>query len=162
VKPKTALIIGAACALLFGAMLLTTPDAVLRGLGLDPHGDGILAARDMSVLVLGLAVLNWLGRDAEGRALRAMLIANLVVHGGGFALHATDVVTHQLPGAAWPSLAAQAALTTIFTLALLATRARNRRRGDNVIRAARTPMPREGTRDAGSRGPEYSHNELEQ
>jgi hypothetical protein len=135
-KPKTALVIGAACALLFGTMLLTTPDAILRGLGLEAHGDGILVARDMSVLVLGFAVLDWLCRNAEGAALRAILIANLFVHVGGCLLRGSGIVTHQLPGAAWPSVAAQAALATIFGMALLATRARNRRRGDNAIRAA--------------------------
>jgi len=136
VKPKTALMIGAACALLFGAMLLTTPDAILRGLGLEPHGDGILVARDMSILVLGFAVLDWLSRDAEGKVLRAILIANVFVHVAGFALRGAGIVTHQLPGAAWPSLVAQAVLATIFILALLATRARDRRRSDKLIRAA--------------------------
>ena len=114
-------------------MLLTTPDAILRGLGLEPHGDGILVARDMSVLVLGFAVLDWLCRNAEGNVLRAILLTNLFVHVGGFMLRASGIVTHQLPGAAWPSVAAQAALATIFALAVLATRARNRRRGDNVL-----------------------------
>jgi hypothetical protein len=31
-------------------MLITTPDAVLRGLGLDAHGDGIIVARRDNVL----------------------------------------------------------------------------------------------------------------
>jgi len=136
VKPKTALVIGAACALLFGAMLLTSPDGILRGLGLEPHGDGILVARDRSILVFGFAVLDWLGRNAEGKMLRTILIANLFVHVAGFALRGAGIVTHQLPGAAWPSLVAQAVLATIFGLALLATRARDRRRSDKLIRAA--------------------------
>lgn len=132
-KPKTALVIGAACALLFAAMLITTPDAILTGLGLDAHGDGIIVARDMGVMALGFAVLNWLGRGAEGKVLRAILIANLVAQVGGLAFHAADIVTHQLPGAAWPSVVVQVVLSTIFGLALLATRARDRRRGDNVL-----------------------------
>ena len=134
-KPKTALVICAACALLFGAMLITTPDAILRGLGLDAHGDGILVARHMAIVVLGFAVLNWLGRDAEGNTLRAILIANLFVQVGGFALRTAEIVTRQLPGAAWPSVVAQALLSAVFGLALLSTVARNRRRGDNVLRA---------------------------
>ena len=132
-KPRTALVIGAACALLFGAMLLATPDAILRGLGLEPHGDGILVARDMSVLVLGFAVLDWLGRNAEGNVLRAVLFTNLFIHVAGFMLRASAIVTHQLPGAAWPSVVAQVVLATIFGMAVLSTRARNRRRGDNVL-----------------------------
>jgi hypothetical protein len=135
VKPKTALVIGAACALLFGAMLITVPDAILRGLGLDAHGDGILVARNMAVVVLGFAVLNWFGRGAEGSTLRAILITNLFVQAGGLALRTAEIVTHQLPGAAWPSVVAQAGLSTIFGFALLSTLARNRRRGDNMLRA---------------------------
>jgi len=135
VKPRTALIICAACALLFGAMLITTPDAVLRGLGLDAHGDGIIVARHMAIVVWGFAVLNWLGRDAEGNTLRAILIANLFVQVGGFALRTAEIMTRQLPGAAWPSVVAQALLSVVFGLALLSTIARNRRRGDNVLRA---------------------------
>ncbi|HEY2164209.1 MAG TPA: hypothetical protein VGH04_09475, partial [Gemmatimonadaceae bacterium] len=73
-KPRTALVIGAACSLLFGAMLITVPDAILRGLGLDAHGDGILVARHMAIVVLGFAVLNWLARGAEGSTLRAILV----------------------------------------------------------------------------------------
>jgi uncharacterized membrane protein len=133
VKPRIALVIGAACALLFGAMLITTPDAILRGLGLEAHGDGILVARHMAIVVLGLAVLNWLARNAEGHILRAILVANLFVQAGGFVLRTAEIVTHQLPGAAWPSVVAQAVLSTIFVFALLSTIARNRRRGDNVL-----------------------------
>jgi len=114
-------------------MLVTTPDAILRGLGLEAHGDGILVARHMSIVVLGFAVLNWLGRGAEGQTLRAILITNLFVQAVGFALRTAEIVTHQLPGAAWPSVVAQAALSMIFGLALLSTIARNRRRGDNVL-----------------------------
>ena len=132
-KPRIALVIGAACALLFGAMLITTPDAILRGLGLEAHGDGILVARHMAIVVLGLAVLNWLARNAEGHTLRAILVANLFVQVGGFVLRTAEIVTRQLPGAAWPSVAAQGVLSTIFVFALLSTIARNRRRGDNVL-----------------------------
>jgi hypothetical protein len=149
VKPRAALIIGAICALVFGAMLVRSPDAILRGLGLPAHGDGIILGRDMGVVVIGLAILNWFGRNTQGHALRAILLANLFVHAGGFALHGGEIATHQLPGAAWPSVSIHAGLAIMFGLALLATRDRKRRRGDGgVSRSGRTGPP--AARAAGS------------
>jgi len=87
----------------------------------------------MAIVVLGFAVLNWLSRDAEGNTLRAIIITNLFVQVGGFALRGAEIVTRQLPGAAWPSVVAQAALSVVFGFALISTIPRNRRRGDNVL-----------------------------
>jgi hypothetical protein len=152
VKPKAALIIGAVCAFVFGAMLIRSPDAILRGLGVPTYGDGIILGRDMGIVVIGMAVLNWSGRNAVGNGLRAILIANLFVHLGGLALHGGEISSHQLPGSAWPSMSIQTLLAAMFGLALVATRERNRRRGDGVLpssSSARLPA----AHAAGSRPP---------
>jgi hypothetical protein len=152
VKPKAALIIGAVCAFVFGAMLIRSPDAVLRGLGVRTYGDGIILGRDMGIVVIGIAILNWSGRNAVGHGLRAILIANLFVQFAGLALRGGEIAGHQLPGSAWPSMSIQALLAAMFGLALVATRERNRRRGDGVLpssSSARLPA----AQAAGSRPP---------
>lgn len=131
-KPKLALVIGAAAAAVLGIALVVSPDLVLEGLGLEAHGDGLIIARDLGALQLGLAVLNWAGRNAEGRGLRAILGADLFVQFSGLLLDGTEILTHQLPGAAWPEVSIHSALFILFGIALIATRDRARRRSDKI------------------------------
>lgn len=135
-KPKLALVVGAAVTGLLGLVLIAAPDVVLEGLGLDAHGDGLILARDVGALQLGLAVLNWVGRNADGRGLRAILGANFFVQFAELLLNGTEILTHQLPGAAWPEVSLCSVLGVLFGLALLGTRDRSRRRSDKI--AART------------------------
>jgi hypothetical protein len=127
------LIIGAIAALLFGSALVASPAAVLHAFGLEAHGDGILVSRDVGMLLLGLAVLDWFGRNAEGAGLRAILVANLFVQLAEFVLNAGQIAAQQLPGAAWPGAMVPAVLSLLFGLALYRTRLRNRRAGDGVL-----------------------------
>ena len=131
-KPKVALVAGAIVAAVLGISLVVVPDLVLQWVGLDAHGDGIILARDLGAVQLGLAVLNWVGRNADGRGLRAVLGADLFVQFAGLLLDGTEILTHQLPGAAWPELSLQSALTLLFGIALLGTRDRSRRRSDRI------------------------------
>jgi len=132
VKPKLALVVGAVVTAILGVALVASPEMVLQGLGLEAHGDGLILARDVGGLQLGLAVLNWVGRNAEGRGLRAILGANVFVQLAELLLNGTEVLTHQLPGAAWPELSLCSVLGVLFGLALLGTRDRSRRRSDKI------------------------------
>ncbi len=130
-------------------MLMRSPDAILQRLGLPTYGDGIILGRDVGIVVIGLAVLNWYGRNAVGHGLRAILFTNLFVQAGGLAVHGAEIANHQLPGSAWPSVSIHAVLGAMFALALLGTtKERTRRRGDNVLttsswrEAARDEQPR--------------------
>lgn len=131
-KPKVALTIGAVTALFFGLMLIAAPSKMLEVSGLDAHGDGILLSRDVGVLLLGLAVLNWLGRDADGVGLRAILIANIFVQVAELVVNGVEVLRQALPGAAWPGLALHFVLAIIFGLALASTRRDSASRTDSV------------------------------
>ena len=131
-KPKVALVVGAAAAAILGLALIASPELVLQGLGLDAHGDGLILARDVGALQLGLSVMNWVGRNADGRGLRAILGADVFVQFAALVLNGTEVLTHQLPGAAWPQLSLCSVLGVLYGLALLGTRDRSRRRSDKI------------------------------
>lgn len=131
-KPKLALVVGAVVTAILGLALIAAPELVLQGLGLDAHGDGLILARDVGALQLGLAVLNWVGRNADGRGLRAILGADLFVQFAELLLNGTEILTHQLPGAAWPEVSLCSVLGMLFGLALLGTRDRSRRRSDKI------------------------------
>ena len=59
----------------------------------DASSELIALLRLLGGPFLGIAVLNWLSRDAEPRALRAVLLANMV---GFVAVAANDVVSVSL------------------------------------------------------------------
>lgn len=129
---KPVLILGAVVAAVFGVVLIASPDSMLAGAGLDAHGDGIIVARDLGVMQLGIAILDWVGRNTDGKGLRAILGANVFTQFAGLALDGAEIVTHQLPGAAWPQILVHAALFVVFGFALIATRDRSRRRCDKI------------------------------
>lgn len=132
-KAKVALIVGAMFAAFFGLVFLASPESILKGFGMGAHGDGIIFGRDLGAIWLGIAVLNWVGRNAAGRGLRALLGGNLFIQFAELLLDGTEILTHQLPGAAWPGLSVHAALVVLFGIALIATRERNRRRSDQIV-----------------------------
>jgi hypothetical protein len=117
-KPKTVLVIGAAAAAIFGLLLVGAPAQMLGGFGLQVQSDGIVLSRDVGILLLGLAILNWLGRNATGEALRAILVANLVVQVLELAVNGAEIVVGQLPSAAVPGLFIHIVLGGIFALGL--------------------------------------------
>jgi hypothetical protein len=118
-KPRLALTIGSVLALVFGLSLLLAPDPMLRAFGLSPHTDGLVVSRDVGVMLVGLAILNWLARAAEpGPALRAVLVANLAVQVLEIAVNGAEIVMGDLPSAAAPGLGIHVVLGAIFALAL--------------------------------------------
>src|SRR5438094_8793042 len=67
---RAVLIIGAVAALLFGLALVLLPAQILDGFGLGAPAAAQVLSRDVGVTLIGLAVLNWFGRNATREALR--------------------------------------------------------------------------------------------
>lgn len=125
-KPKLALTIGAAAAALFGCLLLLTPANMLKGFGIEAHVDGLIVSRDVGAMLLGLAVLNWLARNADGHGLRAVLVANFFIQVLELVINAVEIGVGDLPAGAAPGLAIHVILGVLFALAL-------RRRASNEV-----------------------------
>ncbi len=82
------------------------------------HADGIIVSRDLAVTLLGLAVLNWLGRNADGHGLRAILVANVAIQVFELIVNGIEVATKILPMAAAPGLVVPVVLGVVFALGL--------------------------------------------
>jgi hypothetical protein len=122
VSPRLALTIGALAAFAFGAGLLVAPAMMLTQSGLDASTAAIAASRGAGATLIGLGVVNWLGRAASGAGSRAILMGNLVVQILSLAVNAGSVLTGQLPAQAVTASVIHVVLGAIFALAL--TRAR--------------------------------------
>src|SRR6059036_1868998 len=115
---RVVLIIGAVAALLFGLALVLLPAQMLAGFGLGAPVAAQVLSRDVGVTLLGLAVLNWLGRNATGEALRAILAANLFVQAAELLVNGLELATGELPPAAAGGLIIHIVLGTVFAWAL--------------------------------------------
>ena len=115
---RVVLIIGAVVALLFGLGLTFLPIQMLAGFGLGAPDVAQVLSRDVGVTLLGLAVLNWLGRNAEGDSLRAILAANLFVQIAELIVNAIEVGIGQLPPAGVGGLVVHLVLGVLFGWAL--------------------------------------------
>jgi hypothetical protein len=116
---RVVLIIGAIAALLFGLGLTLAPVQMLAGFGLGAPTVALVLSRDVGVTLLGLAVLNWLGRNATGEALRAILAANLFVQVAELVVNGLELGIGELPPAAAGGLVIHLVLGALFGWALL-------------------------------------------
>ena len=117
-SPKLALTIGAVLATIFGLALALTPEQMLSGFGMAATGSALVLSRDIGVTLLGLAVINWLARDATGAALRAVLAGNLVIQTLEFVVNGLEVLAGALPAQAAGGVILHLALGVVFLLAL--------------------------------------------
>lgn len=117
-KPKLALTIGAVAAAIFGLLLGLMPEQMLKGFGLATPPEAVVVMRDIGVTLLGLAVINWMARDASGPAVRAILVGNVVVQVLELAINGWEIATKALPSPAAPGLLIHAALAIVFLLGL--------------------------------------------
>jgi hypothetical protein len=115
---RVVLIIGALAALIFGLGLTLLPAQMLAGFGLGAPSVALVVSRDVGVTLLGLAVLNWLGRNATGEALRAILVANVFVQVAELIVNGLELATGELPPAAAGGLAIHLVLGALFAWAL--------------------------------------------
>src|SRR2546430_14872595 len=116
---RVVLIIGAVAALLFGLALVLLPAQMLAGFGLGAPAAAQVLSRDVGVTLLGLAVLNWLGRNATGDALRAILAANLFVQVAELVINGLELAMGELPPAAAGGLVIHLVLGALFAWALV-------------------------------------------
>ena len=119
---RVVLIIGAVAALLFGLALVILPAQMLAGFGLGAPAAAQVLSRDVGVTLIGLAVLNWLGRNATGGALRAILSANLFVQVAELIVNAIEIATGELPSAAAGGLLIHLVLGALLGWALYKSR----------------------------------------
>jgi hypothetical protein len=115
---RVVLIIGALAALIFGLGLTLVPAQMLAGFGLGAPSAAVVLSRDVGVTLLGLAVLNWLGRNATGAALRAILVANLFVQVAELIVNGIELAIGELPTAAAGGLVIHIVLGALFLWAL--------------------------------------------
>jgi hypothetical protein len=117
-QPRLALQIGAVVALLFGLGLALAPQQMLGGFGLGAPNEAVIVMRDLGVTLIGVAVLNWLARDAVGAPLRAVLIGNIVIQVLELLVNGWEIAAGILPAAAAPGLVVHLILAVIFASAL--------------------------------------------
>ena len=122
VTPKIALIIGAAAALLFGVGLTVAPAQMLAGFGLGAPAAAMVLSRDVGVTLIGIGLLNWLLRGAEGAVLSGLLIGNLFIQVAELVVNGLEIAAGQLPPAAGGGLVIHLVLGALFTWALLLSR----------------------------------------
>lgn len=115
---KLALTIGAAAALIFGLALAVAPAQMLAGFGLGVPTEAQVLSRDVGVTLLGLAVINWMAREATGRAVRAILVGNVFIQVAEFLVNGWEVAAGILPMQAAGGLVIHLVLGVVFLLGL--------------------------------------------
>jgi hypothetical protein len=119
-KPKTILTITTLVAGLFGVLLIAIPAQLLTGFGLDAPLSALIQAREGGALLVGLAVLNWLGRDLPpGAALNAILVSDLVGQSLVFLINTGWTLQGAIPWAAYPGVCIHAGLALGYLSALV-------------------------------------------
>src|SRR6267378_3934650 len=118
VSPRLALMIGGVAAIVFGLALLVFPTSMLAGFGLAVPTEAKVLARDIGATLIGLGVINWMARDATGRALRALLVGNVVIQALEFVVNLGEIISGQVPGQAVGGLVIHLVLGAVFVLAM--------------------------------------------
>jgi hypothetical protein len=121
-RPRLALSIGAASFILLGPLYVNAPAQMLSSFGwLATPNEALVVARDAGVLMTGLAIIDWLARDAVGAPLRGLLWGNIFTLGGGAVVNSWEFVAGMTPSALAGlavALAVDTALIVMFALAL--------------------------------------------
>ena len=117
-SPRLALIIGAIAAVAFGLVLTVAPASMLGGFGLGVPNEAIVLSRDVGVTLIGVGVINWIGRDARGTPLRAILVGNVVIQALELVVNGYEIGAGLLPGQAAGGLVIHLVLGAIFVLAM--------------------------------------------
>ena len=117
-SPKLALTIGAVLAVVFGLALTFLPTQMLSGFGLATPSEALVVSRDVGVTLVGLGIINWLGRDATGQVARALLVGNLFVQVAEAVVNGWEVAAGILPSAAAGGVVLHVILAAVFALGL--------------------------------------------
>jgi hypothetical protein len=117
-SPKLALTIGAVLAVVFGLALTLLPAQMLAGFGLATPPEALVVSRDIGVTLIGLGIINWLGRDATGQLARALLLGNLFIQVAEAVVNGWEVAAGILPSAAAGGVVLHVILAVVFVLGL--------------------------------------------
>lgn len=123
-SPRLALTIGGVAALIFGLALFVSPESMLAGFGVATPVAAKVLARDVGATLIGLGVINWMARDATGRALRALLVGNVVVQALELLINGYEIVVGDLPTQAAGGLLIHLVLGAVIVLAMRSSSAR--------------------------------------
>jgi hypothetical protein len=118
VSPRIALIIGAIAAFVFGLALLVFPVTMLQSFGLGTPNEGLVVSRDVGAALIGVAVINWMARNATGESLRAILVGNVVIQALEIVVNGYEILANQLPAAAAGGLLIHLVIGALFVLAM--------------------------------------------
>jgi hypothetical protein len=117
-SPKLALTIGAVLAAVFGLALTLLPAQMLAGFGFATPPEALVVSRDVGVTLIGLGIINWLGRDATGQLARALLLGNLFIQLAEAVVNGWEVAAGILPSAAAGGVVLHVILAVVFALGL--------------------------------------------
>jgi len=122
-RPSLALAIGAVGFLVVGVPFVVAPAQIMSAVGWPATpNEAVVIARDGGVLMIGLAIIDWFGRDAVGRPLRALLWGNIVIRAGGAVANswefAVGLTPSDLAAGLAVALAVDVAFIVMFALAL--------------------------------------------
>ncbi len=117
-RPQLSLSIGALAALVFGLALALAPAQMLSGFGLGTPVEGQIVSRDVGVTLIGLAIINWMARDATGTALRGLLWGNIFIQAAEIVVNGWEIAAGILPSAAAGGLVIHLVLGIVFALGL--------------------------------------------
>lgn len=123
-NPRLALSIMAVFWLVAGLVGLVAPAPYMSSFGLDAPPEAVIAVRDGGVVLVGLAIINWLSRDATGRPLRGILWGNIFILVADAILNVWEMTTGIAP--VGPGVATFA--VTALLVAMLALGVRQARR----------------------------------
>jgi len=120
VKPRLALSIMAFFWLVAGLVGLFAPGPYMSSFGLDAPVEAVIAVRDGGVVLVGLAMINWLARDATGQPLRGLLWGNISILVADAVLNVWEMVVGIAPVGPWvASFAFTALLVAMLALGVL-------------------------------------------
>lgn len=126
-RPRLALSIMAVFWLVAGLVGLVAPVPYLSSFGLEAPPEAVIAVRDGGVVLVGVAMINWLARDAVGRPLRGLLWGNVFILVADAALNVWEMAAGIAPvGPGVATFGVTALLVIMLALGM---------------RAARTPDP---------------------
>ena len=117
------LMVSAVLAWLFGLMLLFDARAFEAPVGIDVTDKVATIAQAQGAILLGLGVINWLGRNlTDARALSPILAGNLVVQLASLGVAARALLLHIFPSQGAPAVVIHVLLGVGFAVALVRVR----------------------------------------
>jgi hypothetical protein len=97
-RPSLALSIGAALYILVGLATVLMPAQLLTAIGWPtPPSEALVPARDLGTVLITLAIVNWLARDAVGAPLRGLLWANVFRPAASMVVNGWEIATGDVP-----------------------------------------------------------------